>query len=244
MQMKPIKTDADHEAALLEIERLWGAAEGSADGNRLEILITLAEAYEEAHFPMESQMTNVENTSKEAAVALKGIVGLRLYGSRNFCATRQFYFGSATSQVGQDGPHYTLGVECPWRIRKAALIIVGLDDYRERAEGNDDSDWEPNMPGGDLQHQKLAELLGENRKEGIATTHPGFTVNGVKIDECGDIQIEFESNCILEVFSDGSKSMQWIFRSPDQPSFVLMNGLVNKTKKQSMAGGPLISPEE
>ena len=44
MQMKPIKTEADHEAALLEIERLWGAAEGSADGDRLEILITLAEA--------------------------------------------------------------------------------------------------------------------------------------------------------------------------------------------------------
>ena len=53
MQLKPIKTDADHEAALREIERLWGAAEGSADGDRLEILITLAEAYEEAHFPMD-----------------------------------------------------------------------------------------------------------------------------------------------------------------------------------------------
>ncbi|MGD0829473.1 MAG: transcriptional regulator [Terracidiphilus sp.] len=53
MQLKPIKTEADHEAALLEIERLWGAAEGSAAGDRLEILITLTEAYEEAHFPMD-----------------------------------------------------------------------------------------------------------------------------------------------------------------------------------------------
>ena len=53
MQMKPIKTEADHETALLEIERLWGAAEGTCDGDRLEILITLAEAYEEAHFPMD-----------------------------------------------------------------------------------------------------------------------------------------------------------------------------------------------
>ena len=41
MQLKPIKTDADHEAALMEIERLWGAAEGTGDGDRLEILITL-----------------------------------------------------------------------------------------------------------------------------------------------------------------------------------------------------------
>jgi HTH-type transcriptional regulator/antitoxin HigA len=53
MQLKPIKTDADHEAALKEIERLWGAAEGTANGDRLEILITLAEAYEESHFPMD-----------------------------------------------------------------------------------------------------------------------------------------------------------------------------------------------
>jgi hypothetical protein len=119
-------------------------------------------------------------------------------------------------------------------MRKAGLIIVGLDDYRERAEGNDDPDWEPNMPGGDLQHQKLAELLGESREEGIATTHPGFSVKGVKLDECGDIQIEFESNCILEVFPDGSKSMQWVFMCPNQPSFVLMNGVVNKTIKTSM----------
>jgi HTH-type transcriptional regulator/antitoxin HigA len=53
MQLKPIKTDVDHEAALKEIERLWGAAEGTADGDRLEILITLAESYEVANFPMD-----------------------------------------------------------------------------------------------------------------------------------------------------------------------------------------------
>ena len=53
MHLKPIKTDADHEAALKEIERLWDAEEGTADGDRLEILSTLVEAYEEAHFPMD-----------------------------------------------------------------------------------------------------------------------------------------------------------------------------------------------
>jgi HTH-type transcriptional regulator/antitoxin HigA len=36
MQLKPIKTDADHEAALREIERLWGAAEGTVDGDQIE----------------------------------------------------------------------------------------------------------------------------------------------------------------------------------------------------------------
>ncbi len=53
MHLKPIKTDADHEAALLEIERLWDAKEGTAEGDRLEILTTLVEAYEEVHFPLD-----------------------------------------------------------------------------------------------------------------------------------------------------------------------------------------------
>jgi HTH-type transcriptional regulator/antitoxin HigA len=53
MKLKPIKTDADHEVALKEIERLWGAAEGTPSGDRLEILITLSEAYEDSHFPMD-----------------------------------------------------------------------------------------------------------------------------------------------------------------------------------------------
>jgi HTH-type transcriptional regulator/antitoxin HigA len=53
MQLRPIKTEADHEAALLEVERLWGAKEGTSDGDRLDILTTLVEAYEESHFPMD-----------------------------------------------------------------------------------------------------------------------------------------------------------------------------------------------
>jgi HTH-type transcriptional regulator/antitoxin HigA len=52
MEPRPIKVEADHEAALVEIERLWGAEEGTGDGARLEFLITLVEAYEEANFPV------------------------------------------------------------------------------------------------------------------------------------------------------------------------------------------------
>ncbi|MGB6687861.1 MAG: transcriptional regulator [Terracidiphilus sp.] len=53
MRLKPIKTDADHDAALREIELLWGAKEGTPDGDRLEILITLVEAFEEKRFPID-----------------------------------------------------------------------------------------------------------------------------------------------------------------------------------------------
>ncbi|MGH9562773.1 MAG: helix-turn-helix domain-containing protein, partial [Terracidiphilus sp.] len=53
MHLRPIKTKADYEAALGEIERLWGAGEGTIEGDRLDVLTTLVEAYEEAQFPMD-----------------------------------------------------------------------------------------------------------------------------------------------------------------------------------------------
>ncbi len=58
MEQKPIESDADHEAALEEIESLWNAEVGTSDGNRLEILITLVEAYEAAQFPIPGAPTN------------------------------------------------------------------------------------------------------------------------------------------------------------------------------------------
>ena len=51
MVIKPIRSDEDHDKAVREIERLWEAREGSAASDRLEVLVTLVEAYERAHFP-------------------------------------------------------------------------------------------------------------------------------------------------------------------------------------------------
>ena len=69
MEIKPIKTDADHEAALREIEALWGAADGTPEGDRLDVLATLVEAYEEKRWPLEA-MDPVE--AIEAAMAHEG----------------------------------------------------------------------------------------------------------------------------------------------------------------------------
>jgi len=54
MEIKPIRTNADHEQALREIQRLWGAKEGTADGDRLDVLATLVDAYEQKHFPIDA----------------------------------------------------------------------------------------------------------------------------------------------------------------------------------------------
>lgn len=52
-ELKPIKTKADYEASLAELERLWGARNGTPEGNRLDILATLIDAYESKHYPMD-----------------------------------------------------------------------------------------------------------------------------------------------------------------------------------------------
>jgi len=50
MEIRPIKTKADYEAALKEIEQLFQAEQGTPEGDRLEVLTTLVEAYEDQHY--------------------------------------------------------------------------------------------------------------------------------------------------------------------------------------------------
>ena len=69
MEIRPIRTDEDHRAALREIEQLWGADEGSKAGDRLDILVTLVEAYEDSRWPVE-EVDPVE--AIEAAMAYEG----------------------------------------------------------------------------------------------------------------------------------------------------------------------------
>ena len=52
-EVRPIRTKRDYEAALREVERLWGAKTGSRDGDRLNVLATLIDAYEADRYPMD-----------------------------------------------------------------------------------------------------------------------------------------------------------------------------------------------
>ncbi len=52
-EVKPIKTKADHKAALAEVSELWGARSGTPRGDRLDVLATLIDAYETEHFPID-----------------------------------------------------------------------------------------------------------------------------------------------------------------------------------------------
>ncbi len=53
MDVKPIKTDTDYRAALKEIESLMSAAPDTPEGEKLDVLVTLVEAYERKHYPLD-----------------------------------------------------------------------------------------------------------------------------------------------------------------------------------------------
>ena len=52
MEIQPIKTEKDYDAALNLIEQLWDSGENTPEGDRLDVLITLVEAYEAVHHPI------------------------------------------------------------------------------------------------------------------------------------------------------------------------------------------------
>ncbi len=52
MEIKPIRSEADYQAALSEIEKLMESKPGTPDGDRMDVLVTLVEAYEARNFPI------------------------------------------------------------------------------------------------------------------------------------------------------------------------------------------------
>jgi HTH-type transcriptional regulator/antitoxin HigA len=53
MNIRPIKTRADYRAALKEVEALMVAERDTPEGERLDVLVTLVEAYETKHYPLD-----------------------------------------------------------------------------------------------------------------------------------------------------------------------------------------------
>jgi HTH-type transcriptional regulator/antitoxin HigA len=82
MEIRPIKTKSDYEAAMRRIEAAWGAAPGTPEGDELDVLVTLAEAYERQHYPVdlpdpvEAIKFRLEQEGKDYR-ALIGVIGQR-----------------------------------------------------------------------------------------------------------------------------------------------------------------------
>lgn len=52
MDIRPIKTEQDYDAAIHRIEELWGAKKDTPNGDELDLLVTLVESYEMKHYPI------------------------------------------------------------------------------------------------------------------------------------------------------------------------------------------------
>jgi HTH-type transcriptional regulator/antitoxin HigA len=82
MEIKPIRNEGDYEAALRRIEALWGAPAGTPEGDELDVLATLTEAYEREHYPIdkpdpiEAIKFRLEQQGKDYR-ALVGVIGQR-----------------------------------------------------------------------------------------------------------------------------------------------------------------------
>jgi len=80
--VKPIRSPEDYEIALRDVGALWGAPGGTKEGDRLDVLATLIDAYESQHFPIDPpdpveaikfRMEQQGLTRKD----LEGIIGTR-----------------------------------------------------------------------------------------------------------------------------------------------------------------------
>ena len=80
--LKPIRNEADYEVALAEIQRLWGTRAGTPEGDRLDILATLVDAYENEHYPIDppDPIEAIKFRMEQQGLARKDLEGI--LGSR------------------------------------------------------------------------------------------------------------------------------------------------------------------
>lgn len=78
MEIKPIRTEADYESALHRVEQLWGAPQGSTEGDELDVIVTLVEAYERDHYPvdMPDPIEAIQFRLEQAGKDLRSLIGV------------------------------------------------------------------------------------------------------------------------------------------------------------------------
>jgi HTH-type transcriptional regulator/antitoxin HigA len=76
MEIRPIKTKADYRAVLKEIETLMAARAGTPEGERLDVLVTLVEAYEKKHyrFDLPDPVEAIKFRMEQSGLAPKDLV--------------------------------------------------------------------------------------------------------------------------------------------------------------------------
>ena len=82
MNIKPIKDEADYDTALQMIDRLMGAEPGTTKADKLEVLVTLVEAYENRHWKVDAPdpIALIEHLMEARGLGQKDLA--KLFGSQ------------------------------------------------------------------------------------------------------------------------------------------------------------------
>jgi len=113
--VRPIRNNAGHQAALKEIERLWGSAPGTPEGDRLDLLMTLVDGYERARWdddaldPIDAIKARMENSGRTRK-DLERIVGSSGRASEILSRKRRLTLAMIWSLVDE------------WKISASALV--------------------------------------------------------------------------------------------------------------------------
>lgn len=128
MDIRPIRTDADHRRALAEIEALWDVDAGASEADRLEVLAVLVEDYESRNFSIDGDLSSVEvlrlaiTEMGHTQAELAEILGSRSRASEILAGKR----GLTTDAVYRIGRAWGIPADMLVRPRKAAWSTVAM----------------------------------------------------------------------------------------------------------------------
>ncbi len=88
MEIKPIRTDEDYRAVLGKIETLMMAEANSPEGERLDVLVTLAEAYEKKNYALDLQQFSFWRGSRHSGMDCRNPVPWTVTGRLRKCSIK------------------------------------------------------------------------------------------------------------------------------------------------------------
>jgi hypothetical protein len=155
----------------------------------------------------------------EISAALSVLVGQPFWRTSRASSLQCFHFGERTTRIDRNGElvevgRYALHVECAWRLRLDATILVASRDRYDVIDGGDSWD----RIGANLLDHRMAEVIAQRCP--VAVTRVSTT-------SLGDVTIEMDAGLALEIWIDDSSSDElWRLLSPgkSEPHVVFTAG--------------------
>jgi hypothetical protein len=159
--------------------------------------------------------------------ALSPLIGLRLEKIAFAAMFRMFHFASRQIDGSIEDAHsiWALHVDCPWRLDLNDAVLVGSDDWSERADGTTPSeDWSP-QSGGSLQEAVLRSVLQDpecGERLPLRNRTDGLVVETVLADTWGGCVIVMSPGYRLTLFPNSVAHECWrIFKRGTPSHFVI-----------------------